>query len=168
MYSTNLLFRITKAAAVSAVGLMCLLVVIGNVTDYYTNYAFVQHVMNMDTTFPQSNVHYRAMHQPFLFHTGYILLITVETVTAFCCIKGGWLLWKNLRTSASQFHVSKNLGVAGLLLGIFIWFVCFEVIGGEWFSMWQSQTWNGLYSADRIVTFITLCLILLHLKDEEL
>jgi predicted small integral membrane protein len=168
MYSTGLMFRVVKTLAVLAVGLMGLLVVAGNVTDYYTNYYFVQHVMSMDTTFAASNTHYRALHQPLLFNAGYVLLITAEAVMAFCCIKGGWLLMKNIKQPAAKFYASKNWAVAGLATGIFIWFVCFEVVGGEWFNMWQSTTWNGLYSADRIVTFITLSLILLHLKDEEL
>jgi len=40
------------------------------------------------------------------------------------------------------------------------------VIGGEWFAMWQSNTWNGLASAERILSFLVLTLILLHLKEE--
>ena len=44
----------------------------------------------------------------------------------------------------------------------------FEVIGGEWFAMWQSSQWNGLGSAERIVSFLVLSLILLHMKEEEL
>jgi predicted small integral membrane protein len=40
-------------------------------------------------------------------------------------------------------------------------------VGGEWFAMWQSRIWNGLASAERIVSFLVLILILLHLKEEE-
>jgi predicted small integral membrane protein len=29
------------------------------------------------------------------------------------------------------------------------WFVGFMVIGGEWFLMWQSSTWNGQEAAFR-------------------
>ena len=54
MYPVKLLFRIAKAIAVAAIGLMALLVVYGNVTDYYTNYHFVEHVMRMDTIFPDT------------------------------------------------------------------------------------------------------------------
>jgi predicted small integral membrane protein len=52
-------------------------------------------------------------------------------------------------------------------LGITIWFLGFEVIGGEWFAMWQSQIWNGLGAAERIASFLVLILILLHFKEEE-
>jgi predicted small integral membrane protein len=47
-----------------------------------------------------------------------------------------------------------------------LWFLGFEVVGGEWFAMWQSATWNGLAAAERILSFLVLTLILLHFKDE--
>jgi predicted small integral membrane protein len=62
---------------------------------------------------------------------------------AFCCIKGSWLLFTNLKSTPPIFHAAKNWSIAGILIGIFIWFLGFEVVGGEWFSMWQSHTWNG-------------------------
>jgi predicted small integral membrane protein len=58
--------------------------------------------------------------------------------------------------------------VAGIITGLVIWFTGFEVIGGEWFAMWQSSIWNGLTSAERIVSFLAFTLILLHFKEEEL
>jgi len=90
----------------------------------------------------------------------------LETAMAFCCIKGAWLLFKNLKGTAAMFHAAKNWAIAGITIGIIIWFVGFEVIGGEWFAMWQSNTWNGLASAERILSFLVLTLILLHLKEE--
>jgi len=77
-------------------------------------------------------------------------------------------MFKNVRKEAAIFHASKNWAVAGIIIGIIIWFLGFEVIGGEWFAMWQSATWNGLNSAERIVSVLLLILLLLHLKDAEL
>lgn len=167
MYSVQFLFRIAKTIAVAAIALMSLLIVIGNTTDYYTNYHFIEHVMKMDTIFPASNIHYRSIDNTFLFNAGYILIILMEAIMAFCCIKGSWMLFKNLKSNAILFHASKNWAVAGITIGIIIWFLGFEVIGGEWFAMWQSNTWNGLGSAERIVSFLVLVLILLHLKEED-
>lgn len=166
MYATSFLFRLAKAISVAAIGIMAALIVIGNTTDYYTNYLFVEHVMKMDTIFPGSHIHYRSINNPIIFHAGYIFIIVMEMLMAVCCLKGSWHLFKNLKSSAALFHASKNWGVAGILIGIIIWFLGFEVAGGEWFEMWQSQTWNGLASAERIVSFLVLVLILLHLKDE--
>jgi len=166
MYATSFLFRFAKAILVAAISIMAALIVIGNTTDYYTNYLFVEHVMKMDSIFPGSHIQYRSISNPVFFHAGYIFIITMEMLMTVCCLKGSWLLFKNLRSDSTKFNASKNWAVAGILVGIIIWFFGFEVIGGEWFAMWQSPTWNGLASAERIVSFLTLALILLHLKDE--
>lgn len=166
MYTTAHLFRIAKLVSVFAVGVMSLLIVIGNTTDYYTNYRFVEHVMKMDTVFPDSNIRYRSIDNPVVFHAGYVFIILLEALMAFCCLKGSWLLLKNLRSDAVSFHAAKNWSVVGLIAGIVVWFLGFEVVGGEWFAMWQSATWNGLGSAERIVSFLALSLVLLHFKDE--
>jgi predicted small integral membrane protein len=166
MYATSFLLRVVKALSVSAIGLMAFLIAFDNITDYYSNYSFVQHVLKMDTTLPGSHIRYRSINNIYIFHASYILIITMEALMAFCCIKGSWLLFKNLKSSPVVFHASKNWAVAGITLGIVIWFVGFEVIGGEWFAMWQSAAWNGLAAAERILGFLVLTLILLHLKDE--
>lgn len=166
MYSTARLFRFAKSISVAAIGLLSLLIVINNTTDYFTNYVFVEHVMKMDTTFPSSQVHYRSIGSPFIYHIGYCFIILLEALMAFCCLRGAWQMLRNINKDGLSFHQSKNWAVAGITLGIIIWFLGFEVIGGEWFAMWQSATWNGLGAAERIVSFLVLTLILLHSKDE--
>jgi predicted small integral membrane protein len=164
--STTHLFRIAKLVAIASIGLMAGLISFGNISDYYSNYQFVVHVMKMDTIFPDSALQYRSIQQPALYHTGYIVLIVMETVMALLCISGTVAMFRNLKKSRTDFYASQKLAVAGLIIGLLIWFTGFEVIGGEWFAMWQSNTWNGLGSADRILTFLVLTLILLHLKEE--
>ena len=168
MYSTLFMLRLVKAIAVSAIGLMAFLIAFGNITDYYSNYLFVEHVLRMDTTFPGSHIHYRSINNIYVFHASYILIIVLETAMALCCIKGSLLLFSNLKSSATAFHSSKNWGIAGILIGIVVWFAGFEVVGGEWFAMWQSPVWNGLGAAERIVSFLLLVLLLLHFKEEEI
>lgn len=166
MFTTSFLFRIAKTILVAAIGIMATLIVIGNTTDYDTNYFFVEHVMKMDSVFPTSHIHYRSINNPTFFHAGYIFIIAMELLMAVCCLKGSWLLFKNIKSAGVVFNASKNWAVAGILIGIIIWFLGFEVVGGEWFAMWQSPAWNGLASAERIVSFLLFVLILLHLKDE--
>ena len=48
------------------IGLFSLLVGVDNIIDYGTNYAFVQHVMSMDTVFPNSTLTWRAITSPAL------------------------------------------------------------------------------------------------------
>jgi len=120
MYPTAFLFRIAKTTCVAAIGIMALLIAIGNITDYYSNYLFVEHVMKMDTTFSTSSIHYRSISNPALFHAAYIVLIILEAGMAFCCLKGGWLLFRNLRKDTQSFHAAKNWGTAGITIGIII------------------------------------------------
>jgi predicted small integral membrane protein len=164
MYSTAFLFRIAKATAAAAIGIMALMVVIGNTTDYYTNFLFVKHLLKMDTTFPNSGLRYRSINVPILFHAAYIVIIALEIGKALCCLS--WLLFRNIRRDANSFHAAKNWGIAGITIGIVIWFRGFEVVGGEWFAMWQSSIWNGLAAAERILSFLMLSLIFLHMREE--
>src|SRR5215469_13017479 len=106
MPSVQLLFRICKALCVSTIALMALLVTFGNISDYYTNYHFVEHVLKMDTIFPGSNVIYRHIDSPFWYHAVYIFMIGVEAFMAFCCVRGSWMLFKNLQADAATFHSS--------------------------------------------------------------
>ena len=61
--------------AVAATALPISLVAFGNITDYETNFAFVQHVLAMDTIFPNATIHYRAVTSPGLHHTAYAIII---------------------------------------------------------------------------------------------
>ena len=62
----------------------------------------------------------------------------------------------------------KDVAVAGLVCGLALWFFGFLTVGGEWFQMWQSKTWNGEEAAFRFVTCIGLVLIFLGQRDDEL
>ncbi|HEY8277772.1 MAG TPA: DUF2165 family protein [Methyloceanibacter sp.] len=62
--------RFAKIVMGLALGLFCLLVAFDNLTDYTTNYLFVQHVMSMDTTYPGSELRYRAITNPTLVGYG--------------------------------------------------------------------------------------------------
>jgi len=166
MPSTSILFRWSKTIVTALIGLMAALIAVDNLTDYQTNYLFVEHVMKMDTIFAASHVQYRSITSPSMYNITYILIIIIEIVMAVFCLKGSWEMFKNIRGDALVFHGSKNWAVAGILTGIVLWLFGFEVVGGEWFSMWQSTTSNGLAAAERVLGPLFLILILLHLRDE--
>jgi predicted small integral membrane protein len=48
-----------------------------------------------------------------------------------------------------------------------MWFVVFLSVGGEWFLMWQSRTWNGQDAAFRMFTVIGIILLLLIQPEAE-
>jgi predicted small integral membrane protein len=56
----------------------------------------------------------------------------------------------------------------GLFLGFILYMVGFIVVGGEWFSMWQSSTWNAQETAGLFASLIMLVMIFLGLSEHSL
>jgi predicted small integral membrane protein len=163
-----MIVRISKIALVLAIGLFGLLVGADNVVDYGTNYAFVTHVMDMDSVFPDSTLTWRALTSPVLHEIAYAGIIAAELLSGALCVGGAARLWNLRAEMAVDFNAGKDLAVAGLVLGLLLWFGGFLVVGGEWFQMWQSKTWNGQEAAFRFVACIGLVLIFLNQPDGEL
>jgi predicted small integral membrane protein len=163
-----LAIRAAKVLMVAAIALFASLVTFGNLTDYNTNFAFVQHVLAMDTIFAFSTIKWRAITDPALHHAAYALIIAVEGVTALLCWIGAFALLRTIRAEAGAFNRAKTFAVTGLTLGFLLWQTGFMTIGGEWFGMWQSQQWNGVPSAFRFVMVIFCVLIFVALPDQEL
>ena len=163
-----MIVRWSKIALVLAVGIFGLLVGADNLFDYATNYAFVTHVMDMDTIFPGSTLTWRAVTSPVLHQIAYAGIIAAELVSGALCVGGAARLWKLRAETAADFNAGKALAIAGLALGFLLWFGGFLVVGGEWFQMWQSKTWNGQEAAFRFIACIGLVLIFLNQPDGEL
>ena len=159
--------RLSKILLTATIALWLALVAFGNITDYGSNLAFVQHVLAMDSIFPDAGIHYRAIHAPLLQHGAYVLIIAIETLAAVLCGIGAWRLWRARRVPAASFHRAKRFVVAGLALGLLLWLGGFMAIGGEWFGMWMSTQWNGLASAFRFVVVLLLALMWLGQRDDE-
>ncbi len=160
--------RAAKIAMVAAIALFATLASFGNLTDYWTNFAFVQHVLSMDTIFPNSEIGYRAITSPVLHHLAYAAIIATEVAVAVLCWIGAATLLRALRVDAAAFQRAKTSAVLGLALGFLLWQAGFVTIGGEWFGMWQSQAWNGVPSAFRFAMVIVAVLIFVVLRDDEI
>lgn len=157
--------RLCKVALTAAIALFFTLVAFGNLTDYDSNWQFVQHVLSMDTTFPNSSLHWRAITSPHLQQIGYQLIIATEAAAALLLWMGTIRLLAAVRSA--RFGAAKSLAVAGLTVGLLLYAVGFIAIGGEWFAMWQSQTWNGEQKAFDFVTMIGAVLIILLLPEGD-
>ncbi len=157
--------RLAKIAAMAAVTLWLALVAFGNISDYGSNWPFVQHVLAMDTIFPDARIRYRAIVLPWLQHAAYVFIIAVESLAAVLCGLGTWRLWQARRAPVEVFQRARGAAVIGLVLGLLLWLGGFMAIGGEWFGMWMSSEWNGLDSAFRFVVVLLLALILLAQAD---
>ncbi len=158
--------RLSKVVLVWSVALFTSLVACNNLTDYASNFTIVQHVLTMDTTFPDNRGLWRALESPVVHHMLYGVIILTEFVIAGLCGLGGWRLYPNIKHPAA-FNQAKKLAILGLTLGFILWFTGFMTIGGEWFLMWQSEVANGQQAAFRLVMIIGIVLVYLIQTDEE-
>jgi len=160
--------RLAKAAMVAALAAFALIVAYNNVVDYDSNYQFVRHVLSMDTIFPDSVLRSRAIDNETVWRAAYALIIAAEAAAGVLLALGAAALLVRVRAPAKIFNRAKFLAVTGLMIGFGLWFFGFIVIGGEYFAMWQSNTWNGQEGAFRFVTMVLGALIFVSLPDGEL
>jgi len=160
-----MVIRYSKASLTAAIALFASLVAFGNITDYGSNFAFVQHVLLMDTIFPTATIQYRAIDSVVAHHAAYLCIIALETATAILCWVGAWQMFKDRHAPAEKFNRRKRFAIAGLTLGFLVWQVGFMSIGGEWFGMWMSEQWNGVPSAFRF--FITIGVVLIYVAQRD-
>jgi predicted small integral membrane protein len=160
-----MILRLSKISLLLAVALYYLLVTFNNLTDYNSNYQFVHHVLLMDSTFPGNNGLWRALPQTGLQTAFYWSIIAWESTTCALCCWGAIALIRSIFASVAAFQQAKSVAICALTLGCLLWFVAFLTVGGEWFLMWQSRTWNGQDAAFRM--FACLGIILVYLATPE-
>lgn len=158
------LVRCCKAALVAMMALFFGLVAFGNLSDYGSNWAFVQHVLAMDSIFTDSTLRWRAITDVRLQQAGYAAIIAWQSLTCLILVVATTRLFLAARRPAA-FRASKPLAVLGLTMGLLLYGVGFTVIGGEWFAMWQSHSWNGLDSAAHFVLLDGIVLLFIINND---
>ncbi|HEY4224456.1 MAG TPA: DUF2165 domain-containing protein [Pseudolysinimonas sp.] len=163
----SLPFAVLVLVAINAVFIA--LVAFGNITDYATNYAFVQHVLSMDTTNfggkpgvgLDPDIMWRAITSPVAWNVAYIGIIVWESLAAIVLITAVVLFIRGL-TRGSGYARAKAVASIGLLMIVVLFYGGFIAIGGEWFGMWRSTAWNGLDTALRDGLLSAVTLILIH------
>ena len=160
--------RIAKLLLVAGTAFLNLLVVFNNLTDYNSNAQFVRHVLLMDTTIPGNGGMWRAISSPAMDCVFYLTIIAWEIITCGLLWWGVVRLLRALRQPASEFNAAKRIPILALTLSLLMWLVAFLDVGGEWFLMWQSRTWNGQEEAFRnFAVFGLVFLILLQPERDE-
>jgi predicted small integral membrane protein len=162
-----MMLRTSKVMLVFGVALFYSLVVLNNTTDYNSNYQFIRHVLMMDSTLPGNNAMWRAMNSRVWHTIFYFSIITWESTTMVLAWWGGVNMARSLRAPAAAFNQAKKLAIAALTVGLLMWLVAFLSVGGEWFLMWQSKTWNGQDAAFRMLTVVALVLLLVFQPDAD-
>lgn len=151
---TSRVLPLTATLLTGTVALYIALVAFGNITDFGTNQQFVRHVLAMDDTFEDDDLMWRAVTSKGLQDAAYVAIIAWETVAAVVLAAGTWC-WA--RRDLARAHA---LSTYGLLMLMLLFGAGFIAIGGEWFSMWQSKTWNGLEAATRVFVLSAVVLFI--------
>jgi predicted small integral membrane protein len=163
-----LIARYAKIVLSLALASFCLVVTFDNLTDYGTNYLFLQHVMSMDTTFPGNALMYRSITNPVLWQLGYALIIAAEGLAGVLFLAGAVRLIQARNAPGEVFNAAKALVVAAATVAFLVWFFGFMVVAGEWFAMWESKSWNGQEAAFRFYITVLGVLIFVSLPDGDL
>ncbi len=158
--------RWSKILLLISIAIFCTLVSFGNITDYSTNFNFVKHVLMMDTIFPNSNITYRSIHNIVFINSAYILIIGLEVLSASLCWVGAYKMLRAIKSSSQIFNNSKQIAIAGLTSGFLTWQIGFMSIGGEWFGMWMSHSWNSIEPSFKFLITIITVLIYISIKDD--
>lgn len=163
---TTYTWKKIKAGLIGIIALYFLLIFLGNIVDYGSNYTFVQHVLSMDTIFPNSTLTSRAITSPILWSISYRFIIIIEGITALLCGYAAVRLFLT-RKQSTEYTKAKQRAYWGLFIGFTLFALGFITIGGEWFAMRQSEIRNGLNSATRNMTMIGIVLLAVASKDED-
>jgi predicted small integral membrane protein len=159
--------RGAKVLLVFAVALFYSFVAFNNLTDYDSNFQFVRHVLMMDSTFPGNHGMWRALNQAAWHTVFYLSIIAWEIATMVFCWWGGLRMARALGAPAAVFERAKRVAIAALTLGLLMWLVAFLSVGGEWFLMWQSKSWNGQDAAFRMFTVVGIVFLLVAQREPE-
>ena len=157
--------RLAKIAMVLCLAVFAFLVAITNVTDTGGNMPFVRHVLSMDTTFGSPAVAWRAIDVPWLWTAAFWAIVAGEALTGVLFAAAGLAMLAAREAPAAAFNRTKGLVHLAALSGFLVWFLGFMAIGGEWFLMWQSETWNGQEAAFRF--YVTILLVLLYVIQPD-
>lgn len=156
-----MIVRLSKCFLMGGIALFFSLVVLNNTTDYNSNYQFVRHVLSMDTTFPGNRGMWRAIYAPGVHSAFYVSIICWEAMTALVCWSAVFRLATASLASERAFADAKGIAVIALSMSLLLWLVAFLSVGGEWFLMWQSATWNGQEAAFRMFCVSGIVLVYL-------
>jgi predicted small integral membrane protein len=111
---------------------------------------------------------YRSITNPVLWQIAYALIIAAEGVTGVLFLAGAIRFIQVRDAPGTVFNQAKTLVIAACTLAFLVWFFGFMVVAGEWFAMWQSQTWNGQEAAFRFYVAVLAVLIFVNQPDGDL
>ncbi len=158
--------RWIKIAFSTAAAVYMTLICFNNLTDYGSNFELVSMVISMEDTFSVAHNGWRGSHSRVMHHVAYVAIILTEMAICLLLWTGSYQMLKQVKCEAPAFLKAKRFTTLGLAAGVLLWFLGFLAIAGEWFLMWQSDTWNAQPTAFSLAG-VFLLLLLLHGQEND-
>lgn len=157
--------RLRKIILVAGVALHLSFIAFNNFFDYNSNEQFVRGVLSMGDVFSGSRNLWRSIQLSWMQTLIYWFIIATETIAAGVIWIGVSRMVAARKAAEEKFSLAVQIASNGILLAIALWLIGFLAVAGEWFLMYQSQTWNAQSTAFSLA--ITYLLVLLYLDRKS-
>jgi predicted small integral membrane protein len=125
-----------------------------------SNWPFVQGVLSGDGVPADSGFEWRFIDATWFQAAGYVMIMTLETVTGILLLIGGLLGLRRSGVTVSWGR-AQRWTYAGGTVGLTVFFFGFITVGGNWFIMYLNSKWNGLTPAfqNSVMTALTMIFV---------
>jgi predicted small integral membrane protein len=158
--------RYLKIVLVAFAALMCLLYATHNVVNAQAAYGFVYAVFSQadNAAYPASI--FPVITTPAIVWAALVFICLLEFTAGLVAARGAWELWQARHEAAADFNAAKTWALAGVGLGIVVWFGLFTTVGGAGFQMWQTQLGSAsLMGAFQFTMQLGLVLLFVNMHD---
>ena len=159
--------RFAKIVCIVALALYMALVAFGNITDYSTNFVFVERVLGMADIGNDATIRWRAATAPLTHQFAYAAIIATEVAITVLILRCALAMLRALNAGTRDFQRAKSLAILGPCARLSFVRGRIIAIGGEWFGMWRAPGGGAEQAAFRIALTMLGLLIFVSLKDED-
>ena len=152
------MIRITKIAAAVFIGLIGLLVFLGNLVNLESAFGFVSFVIAGNEQ-PYYKIIGPLVTAGWLTWIALFVIMALELAIGVLGLFGAFQMIQKRGGTPDEFNDSKAPAVLAGITGMLLWYGFFIVIGEGYFQMWQTEL--GLGSVAGAFRYGTVCAILM-------
>ncbi|RUO60599.1 DUF2165 family protein [Pseudidiomarina insulisalsae] len=147
-------------------GLMCIAYALQNLVNLAGAHAALSYVLGMqDHTYYPETFAFAVTH-PTLTWLALSVVIALELLAGIILLTGSWRLFQARYLPAAGFQQAKYTTLVGAGVGIIVWFGLFQVFGGAFFQMWQTELGDASFDGS-FVYLGSIALIALFINQAE-
>lgn len=167
LHNPLMILRLVKIVLLLSYGVVIGLDGFNNLVAPEGGFGEVRHVMSMDTTGNDPSYMWRAIDNETIQIIGYGGMIALQLLCGLLIFWAGWRMFRALRGSAAAFERAKSPGYAGLGLAVALWLGGFLGVGGYWFMMWLSSSYNATDGSFQQAVAALLVLLVLMQRETD-